>query len=160
MAAAMTFYTLPGLRFMWEGDYNGFSDPLDIHLRRETTQSPITSVQDFYDELFVLLRMPIFRHGDWEFCPVTGSNQDSTVMAWKWSYEGTSILCVVNYADSAGSGAIVIADASPVHGNDTIPVVDIWNDITYYRSVSILKTTGLFVIVNPYDYQIFQYHSN
>lgn len=78
-------------------------------------------------------------------------------MAWKWTQDDSKVLCVINYSDTQGSGAVVLSDAQPLNGNNTIPVTELFSGNVYYRNVNDLKSTGLFAIVDAWSAQIFKY---
>lgn len=156
-AAALVTYTLPGMRFFWEGDFNGFSAKLDIHLRRETDEPTNLSVWDFYAiNLFPIISDPVFKYGTWSgLLPI--QNSDGGIMAWGWQYKNEKRLCVLNFTPNQDGGAIVVSNAEAVNGNDTIPVTDLLSGVTYYRSATAMRTTGLDVLVNSWWAQIFTY---
>lgn len=43
-AAAALLYTLPGCRYYWMWDMDGFANQLDIHLRREQSENAVSDV--------------------------------------------------------------------------------------------------------------------
>ncbi|EGG19719.1 hypothetical protein DFA_00297 [Cavenderia fasciculata] len=148
---------MPGLRFFWWGDFEGYQYQLDVHLRREESEPAIGTVQGFYQNLTAIVSNPVFKYGDFEYLNVTGSSDSSQLIAYKWSYQGEKRLCVFNFSGQSGSGSIILSDAQPVNGNDTIPVTDLLSDTTYYRSASEMRSQGLFVVVNTWYGQIFTY---
>eukprot|EP01133_Synstelium_polycarpum_P012036 gene12036-14078_t len=156
-AAALVTYTLPGLRFFWWGDFEGYQNQLDVHLRREEEEPAIATTQEFYKNLTSIVSDPVFKYGDFEYLNVTSSDSSWTLIAYKWSYQNEKRLCVLNFSGTEGSGAIIVDDASPVNGNDTIPVTDLLSGTTFYRSAQEMRTTGLFVVVNTWYGQIFKY---
>ncbi|KYQ99996.1 hypothetical protein DLAC_03492 [Tieghemostelium lacteum] len=157
-AAALVTYTVPGLRFFWWGDFEGYKNPLDIHLRREEEEPAIATAMGFYQNFTSIVSDPVFKYGTFEYLNVTGSNQAYLLIAYKWSYQGEKRLCVLNFSDQEASGSIVLDDATPINGNDTIPLTDLLSGTTYYRNVNDLNSTGLFVIINSWYGQIFKYN--
>eukprot|EP01102_Stenamoeba_stenopodia_P008261 TRINITY_DN2358_c0_g1_i2.p1 TRINITY_DN2358_c0_g1~~TRINITY_DN2358_c0_g1_i2.p1 ORF type:complete len:372 (-),score=86.09 TRINITY_DN2358_c0_g1_i2:114-1229(-) len=155
-AAALLTYTLPGMRFFWEGDFNGFTAKLDIHLRRETDEPTNLSVWDFYTlHLLPIISDPVFKYGTWSgLLPVQGSD---TLLAWGWEYNSEKRLCVLNFSGNQAGGSIVVSNAEPVNGNDTIPVTDLLSGDVYYRSASQMRSSGLNVVISSWYAQIFEY---
>jgi len=156
-AAAMIMYTLPGLRFYWMWDMNGYKNKLDVHLRRELSEPSIGDVQNFYSRILKITNNDVFNYGDWVYLPVTGTNDNWRLIAYRWQYKDQKRLCVINYSDTDGSGYIQLTNADARNGNDTIPVTDLLSNQTYYRSARTMRTQGLFVVVNSWYAQIFQY---
>ncbi|GAM22240.1 hypothetical protein SAMD00019534_054150 [Acytostelium subglobosum LB1] len=156
-AAALVTYTLPGLRFFWWGDFEGYQYQLDVHLRREQEEPVVDTSIQFYNNLTKIVSDPVFKYGQFEYLNVTGSNEAWTLIAYKWTYQNEKRLCVLNFSGTQGSGNITLDDAEPVNGNDTIPVTDLLSGETFYRSAEQMRTTGLFVVVNTWYGQIFKY---
>eukprot|EP01101_Sappina_pedata_P009372 TRINITY_DN544_c0_g2_i1.p1 TRINITY_DN544_c0_g2~~TRINITY_DN544_c0_g2_i1.p1 ORF type:complete len:532 (+),score=136.62 TRINITY_DN544_c0_g2_i1:127-1596(+) len=159
-AASFVTYTLPGMRFFWMWDDFGFSDRLDVHLRRETTEQPDQAVDTFYNKqlLQILSQHSAFRWGTWQYRDVNNNSPNGALLAWTWSDNTEKILCVINFTPNQGSGSIVLPDASPVNGNDTIPVTDLLSGTTWYRSAQEMKTSGLGVVINSWYAQILKYN--
>ncbi|KAF2077465.1 hypothetical protein CYY_001238 [Polysphondylium violaceum] len=155
-AAALITYTLPGLRFFWWGDFQGYQNQLDVHLRREESEPAVDTAMVFYQNLTSIISDPVFKFGTFQYLNV--SNDDSgSLVAYKWSYQGEKRLCVLNFTGQDASGNIVLDDAEPLNGNDTIAVTDLLSSTTYYRSAEEMRTSGLFVIINSWYGQIFKY---
>jgi len=156
-AAALLTFTIPGLRFYWMWQFNGYSNQLDIHLRREEPEPAVPQVQQFYPIFLNITNSDVFRYGTWTYLGVSGSNSAWRLIAYRWEYENEKRLCVINYSDTSGSGSIVLSNAQPLNGNDTVPVTELLSGVTYYRSASQMRNQGLFVVVNPWFGQIFEY---
>jgi len=156
-AAALLTFTLPGLRFFWEGEWEGYSNQLDIHLRREEDEPAVGYVTQMYKSLTAIVSDPVFKKGQWTYLNVFGSETAGNLIAYRWNYQQERRLCIINYSGSQGSGNVVVADAQPVKGNDTIPITDLLSGTVYYRSASTMRNQGLYVIVNQWWAQIFSY---
>ena len=76
------------------------------------------------------------------------------ILAWKWAYKNEKRLVVVNYSDQYGSGAVKLSDCS---GNGNINVNELFSNTTYVRSAEELRKSGLFVVLKPWQSQIFSY---
>eukprot|EP00768_Dysnectes_brevis_P002888 gnl/Dysnectes_brevis/2107_a2444_2013.p1 GENE.gnl/Dysnectes_brevis/2107_a2444_2013~~gnl/Dysnectes_brevis/2107_a2444_2013.p1 ORF type:complete len:508 (+),score=96.26 gnl/Dysnectes_brevis/2107_a2444_2013:49-1572(+) len=156
-AAALVTFTLPGMRFHFQGQWVGKANKLDVHLRRSYDEPVIEATEDFYRKFLPLLDDPVWHLGVWTYCDVGGSDTDWRLMAWRYEYKSTRILVVVNYSDTSGSGSIILPNAYSQSGGDTIVVQDILNDQSYSRSASDMRSSGLYVIVDAWWAQIFKY---
>ncbi|KAN0012235.1 hypothetical protein ACTFIU_007533 [Dictyostelium citrinum] len=156
-AAALITYTLPGLRFFWWGDFQGYSNQLDVHLRREQSEPAIADAMAFYQTLTSIVSDPVFKNGEFTYLNCTNDQESWNLVAYKWTYQNERRLCVLNFSDQQGTGNIILDDAEPINGNDTIPVTDLLSNTTYYRSSEQMRTTGLYVIINSWYGQIFKY---
>jgi len=155
-AAALLTYTLPGMRFFYMGDFEGYVNKLDVHLRREASEPTVAQAYSFYQTFLSIINAPVFKLGQWQYMNVQGNN--TPLIAFHWSYNNDRRLCVINFSNQQqGWGTIVLPDAQPVNGNDTIPITDLLSGTVYERSASELRTTGLNVGVNSWYGQIFQY---
>jgi hypothetical protein len=81
-------------------------------------------VQDLYAQLTAITAQPVFQ-GQWAYQSVFGADSAWRLMAWTWADSEQKRLVVVNYSDSDGSGRVILANAAPVQGNDTIPVTEL-----------------------------------
>jgi len=124
-AAAMVSMTLPGMRFYFMGQELGYHNRLDVHLRRAVFENPSNGVDIFYNKLFSIINMDVFHEGTWTYLSAGNSNDSWRLVAWKWVLGNSKVLCVINYSTDKGSGSIILSDATPINGNDTIPVTDL-----------------------------------
>jgi len=156
-AAAMVSMTIPGMRFYFEGQQNGYFNKLDVHLRRALSENSHPGVQQFYSNFTHILAQPIFHTGQWSYENVFGTGDAWRLMAWKWSLNNKKVLCVINYSDQTGNGRVVLPDALPVNGSDEIPVTELFSRVVYQRSSKELRTNGIFVIINAWSIQMLEY---
>jgi len=156
-AAALITFTLPGMRFSWMWENYGYRNKLDVHLRREQSESVVSDVELFYNKFYSITNTDIFNYGTWTYLTVNGSNDSWRLIAYRWSYNNRRLLCVINYSDTQGSGNVVLSDAQPVNGNDTVLVTDLLSGSSWYRSANQMRTQGLSVVINSWYGQILQY---
>jgi len=154
-AAALIAFTLPGLRFYWMWQFEGYTSQLDIHLRREESQASVADVQKFYATLLPILNADVFKKGNWSWLSV--ENDNGQLIAYSWEYQDDKRLCVLNFNGNNAGGVIVVPNAQARNGNDTIPVTDLLTGTVYYRSASAMRTTGLNVLINEWYGQLFEY---
>lgn len=156
-AALMVAMTVPGMRFYNEGQQYGLKNRLQVQLRRSAVESIDTSVPKFYDAFTPILNRPVFHTGSWTPLPTQNDNNAWRLLAWKWTSDDEKLLVVVNYSDATGAGAVVLNDAQPIQGNNSIPVTDLLTGQTWERSASELQSSGLFVVIQPWTCQILKY---
>jgi glycosidase len=114
-AAALITYTIPGMRFFYQGQWEGRRLRLPVQLGREPqevvynnqglllgdialTQLPGFAVVEpvmviFYERLLQLLRQPALKQGQWERLHLGPKD----VLAWQWQWEEETYLIIVNY---------------------------------------------------------------
>eukprot|EP00762_Andalucia_godoyi_P004687 ANDGO_03533.mRNA.1 hypothetical protein (macronuclear) len=155
VGAVLVLHTLPGMRFNFHGQWNGFANKLEVHLRRSYAEPVNTYVASFYQKFLPILADPVFKLGTWTLLAAQG-DQASVLFAWSWAYGSTKRLCVINYSSSSAGGTVVVPDATAASG-DTITITDLLSGQSFQRSASQMRTTGLVVVVNSYFAQIFSY---
>lgn len=150
--AAVALLTLPGLRFFFQDQWFGYSRKLDVHLRRAISEDPNNNVVFFYNKFFEILKKHALKEGTWTWLTIDGSN---TIVTWKWVNGGQHILVTANFGDGQ-SGGYIKCDDAPLSGK-TIPVVELLSDTTYQRDPEEMRNKGLFVLLDGYQCQIFEY---
>jgi len=88
---------------------------------------------------------------------VINSNDNWRLLAWKWNYNDDKVLCLINYSTQTGSGAVLLSDAMPRNGNDTIPVTELFTSTVYWRSAQQIRSQGLYVVIDAFATQFFKY---
>lgn len=114
-AAAVITYTVPGLHFFYQGQWEGRKLRLPVQLGREPLEYnhtldglildpttalahlPELSVVDprisaFYDRLLAFLRQPALKNGQWTMVELSVD-----LLAWQWQLEEQNFLIVSNY---------------------------------------------------------------
>ena len=102
-AAAVITYTTPGLRFFHQGQFEGRKKRISPHLVRAPEEAPDKEIQEFYDHLLAVLRMPILKSGEWQWLTCQpawdGNGSWDSFVAHSWQGSGGErMLVVVNYA--------------------------------------------------------------
>ncbi|CAL5983030.1 Alpha_amylase catalytic region [Hexamita inflata] len=107
-AAALVSFTLPGMRFHFQGQWLGRKNKLEIHLRRSYDMAHDVdqpTVMD-YDILLPILKDAVWHEGKWTYKDVQGTGDCWRLMAWTWETADQSVLVVVNYSDQMASGKV------------------------------------------------------
>jgi hypothetical protein len=157
-AAAVITYTTPGLRFFHQGQFEGRKKRISPHLVRGPEEAPDKEIQEFYDQLLAVLRMPILKNGEWKWltCQPAWYGNDSwdsfIPHSWRGS-GGERLLVVVNYAPYSSQCYLQlpfpeIKDRS-VWFNDTL------SSARYDRDGNELLERGLYLDMGPWSYHIF-----
>ncbi|MEZ4985841.1 MAG: alpha-amylase family glycosyl hydrolase [Saprospiraceae bacterium] len=116
-AAALIAYTVPGMRFFYQGQWEGRRIRLPVQLGREPLetstsshglalsgiplakltrlQSVVPSMTAFYDFLLQLLRESLLQEGQWVLLPA----QHPSHIAWQWVLDGQRVYIGVNYGN-------------------------------------------------------------
>jgi hypothetical protein len=152
-AAALATYTLPGLRFYFQGQWSGFANKLDVHLRRAKAESGSAQTIELYNRLLPILNQPVFRDGAYTYLTLKGDDS-WRLMGWRWSGSNQKRLVVVNFSDVRAGCQVVVSD---VAGSGTITIAELLSGEKYDRSADEMRGTGLTVVIDAWSAQIFSY---
>jgi hypothetical protein len=98
----------PGLRFFHQGQLQGWSKKISIHLCRAPEQLHDRALGQFYEQLLACLRLPILRRGYWQLLECTpaeaGDETSNQFIAFVWAETGERkrLAVAVNYAPAPG----------------------------------------------------------
>jgi hypothetical protein len=104
-AASLITYLTPGMRFLHQGQREGFRTHISPHLCRGPAEPTDPRLAGWYDGLLELLREPIVRDGDWALAacaPVTAEERADAFVGWTWRLGVSWWLVVVNYGPEPG----------------------------------------------------------
>ena len=148
-AAGLVTFTLPGLRFHFDGQWLGRKNKLDVHLRRtyqpEKDQDQATIA--LYDKFLPILKDNVWHKGDWEQVNVQGTGDSWRLMGWTYDDGSQRVLVVVNYSDTQGTGKIKLSNV----GSGTISFTEKLSGEVYERDGAEVRNDGLFVIIGAWD---------
>jgi glycosidase len=145
-AAAVTAYTLPGLRFFQEGQAEGYRERPPVQMARTPEQKGDERARELYDALFRCLRDPVLDRGEWApltFASVEDGSAEGLVGS-RWRGADRLYLAIANFAAAPGRGHVMlplVADGPPVR---------IFDELTgerFERNRSDLLEHGLYVDV-------------
>ncbi|PHV68402.1 alpha-amylase family glycosyl hydrolase [Williamsia muralis] len=162
--AAVTSFTQPGARLVYDGQFEGRRVHLPVQLGRSPVEEVDNELLDFYGRLMKTVRDNVFRTGSWATAEITGWADNSTtadLLAWTW-HGDTRWVVVVNLGDQVASGMVRAAwdapgalDPQHVAPVDEVDLVDDTRDLRYRRSAADL-TEGLFVELGPRLWHLFR----
>ncbi|MEM7105832.1 MAG: alpha-amylase family glycosyl hydrolase [Bacteroidota bacterium] len=100
MAAAMVTYTVPGMRFVHDGQFEGVKNKVPVQLGRFPRTFANQRLIRFYTKLFKLINSEIFRNGDWGLIEVYPKDDDSfsNILAWEWRNGNDHAIVIINYS--------------------------------------------------------------
>ncbi len=167
-AAAIIAYTLPGMRFFYDGQWEGRRVRLPVQLGREPEELKCTCVQAeylaqqkltewvqpvckctyaFYEKLLQYLQQPIFQHGSWQQLEIEQGREH--LLAWKWHLDKTALVILVNYSNQSVHGRLSIFDGQP----EEVKLAEPWRAISY----QVNGKASLEVRLYPYEYRFMEY---
>ena len=141
-AAALTF-TLPGLRFFFDGQFEGADLRAPVQLGRWPANPDRADIRDLYSRLLKAIDQPLFHEGDWSLLNVHGAGDTTNgdLIAFAWRKGSELAVIAANITDHDAQGLLEIGDLPP---GDAFALKDRLSDETYHWSRADLGN-GLYV---------------
>jgi hypothetical protein len=158
-AAAVLTFLCPGLRFFHQGQADGRTKKIPVHLRRGPAEPVNLETRRFYDQLVDCLRRPEVRDGEWrllECSPAWDGNWtwDCFIcFAWQGG-GGNPLLAVVNYAPNQ-SQCYVNLPFQDIAG-EALRLQDLMGPAVYDRQGDELLSRGLYLDLPAWGYHVFE----
>lgn len=157
-AAAVIAYTVPGLRFFHQGQFEGRKIKVSPHLVRAPEEPSDVELGDFYARLLSVLRNPAVKNGMWERIELqpawegNGTSEAFIAHAWKGP-GGERMLVAVNYAPHPSQCYLPLQYLET--RNHVVRFRDLLGPAIYDRVGNILLFQGLYLDLQPWSYHIF-----
>ncbi|MGR8933764.1 MAG: alpha-amylase family glycosyl hydrolase [Gammaproteobacteria bacterium] len=159
-AAAVLTYFSPGLRFFHQGQLQGWTKKISVHLCRGPDQPIDTDLQEFYCWLLEALRQEVFRNGDWQLleCKPAWENNASweSLISFVWQApNGQRAIVAVNYAPQRSQCYALLP--WPDLAGHTYRLEDLMGSDSYeYRGDNLLSS-GLYLDLPAWGYEVFEF---
>jgi len=158
-AAAVLTFLCPGLRFFHDGQFEGRTKKLPVHLGRRPNEPVEQSVHDFYDRLLGCMNRPDFRDGQWQLLDCTpaweGNWTRDCFISFAWQNPGElPLLIVTNY--SANRSQCFLKFPFNGIGGHMVRLEDLLNPIVYERDGDELLSRGLYLDMPAWGYHAFK----
>jgi glycosidase len=157
-AAAVITYLAPGLRFFHEGQLEGRTVRVSMHLGRRPAERADDDLRAFYARMLACLRRPEAHDGEWHLgtCrPAWPGNPTSEqfIVSW-WQAGDRRLLSVVNYGDTRGQ-CYVTLDMSGLAGR-SFTLTDLLGGVSYLREGDGLAGNGLYLDMPAWGHHVFE----
>ena len=158
-AAAVLTYFCPGLRFFHQGQRDGLTKRIPVHVGRGPVEPVNPELRQFYDRLVCCLRHPEARKGKWQLLDCTPAWDGN----WTWDgficfawhgVDGTPLIVVVNYAPNQSQCYLHIP-FDEIRGG-TVRLRDLMGPATYHRQGDEILSRGLYLDLPPWGYHVFE----
>lgn len=157
-AAIVMLFTLPGMKLIYDGQFEGKLTKLPVQLGREPEENFNEQINSFYKKVMKTTNTGIFKNGNWYLTDTLqaweGNSSNTNMASWIWDKNENRILVVVNFANHRSQCRIKF-DTKNYSGDFIIR--DILNDVEYNRSVEEINRDGLYIDLKPYSSHIFLY---
>jgi hypothetical protein len=156
LAAATVMSTIQGMKFYYDGQFEGKKIKLPVQLGREPEEKVSNTVYRYYEKLLNITKEDIFVYGKWEILePITAGNGNlsfQNFFSWQWSYNDSRALVIINYSELTSQCRIKLDIKSE---KEFIVLYDQLNGKVFDRSVSELNNVGIFIELKGFASHIF-----
>lgn len=156
LAAAVVISTIQGMRFYYDGQFEGKKTKLPVQLGREPVEKPSVMVQTYYDKLLEITKEEIFKKGEWQLLNPLNTDPENlsgdNFLTWQWSLGTEMRIVVINYSHSTSQCRLKLD--LPTSLNE-IALKDLLTGAVYKRSVKEISEPGLFIELKGYQSHIF-----
>lgn len=162
-AAAVITYSIPGLRFFHQGQFEGRKKRISPHLIRAPHETADHEIHSFYERLLEAIRNPILKSGEWQsiLCQPAWEGNESwdAFITHGWSNtNNTRILVAVNYAPHSSQCYVKLPfDEIRDH---SVQFKDALSLACYERAGNELLERGLYLDLPAWSYHVFHVEIN
>jgi hypothetical protein len=157
-AAAAIAFLVPGMRFFYDGQFEGRKAHPSMHVGRRPPEEPDAATQNFYGRLMPCLKRPEVHDGAWHLwqCRAAweGNATWENMIVHTWTDGERRLLVAVNYAPVAGQCYVTLD--LPGLAASTFELRDLTGDARYEREGDGLRTSGLYLDMPAWGYHVFE----
>ena len=154
-AAGTIAATLGGMIFMNHGQWSGYKNKLEIHLRRAEEEMEDGGVKLYYKRLMQIIQDSAFTGSGFYYINDIKGEKKNDFVAFIREEGEKHYLVVVNYSDSTGCSNVPIYN---IAGNGEKTLHEVVDDVEYIRNIDTIRKEGLVVCLYPWQTQIFKYN--
>ncbi len=156
LAAAVVISTIPGMKFYFDGQFEGKKTRLPVQLGREPREKTCANVKNFYDKLLSVTKDKIFTEGEFKrldtFSTGFDNNSYENIFAFMWKSNNEMRIIAINYSDTTSQCRIIF---DPGTKEAKITLTDQLTGENYKRKTEEIKNPGLYVELKGYRSHIF-----
>jgi hypothetical protein len=110
-ASASVAATVPGMRFFYDGQFEGRRVRLPMQLGKDVAEQADSGLEAFYARLLSAVDEPVFHDGEWALLDIQPLDQSSLdLVAWRWALGEERRIVVANLGMSCAQGRLVLGD--------------------------------------------------
>ena len=157
-AAATLAFTVPGLRFFFDGQFAGAAERAPVQLGRWPIDPDRPDLRDLYARLLTAIDTPLFHDGHWSLLDVRGAGDTTNgdLLASAWRHANQLAVIVANVTDRPAQGLV---EVGILPSGDTFELEDQLSDQRYTWSRADLAN-GLYVRLGTGDAHLFLFNAD
>jgi hypothetical protein len=148
-AAASIVAAAPGMRFFYDGQFEGRRVKVPVQLGRWPDEPQDDVIRALYERILAFASDEVFHEGEWRLPPITHAGDDThhQIVALRWKTGQTLALVVANVGGMTAQAHVdVSADLPPRAAFD---FADALTGETYRWTMASLQEHGLYVRLGP-----------
>jgi len=147
--------TLPGMRFYYQGELEGWSEYLPITLRMGVDRPADQVTQAFFEKIIRISNEEVFHQGNWRLLPVAPERDDTSqnLIVYEWRSDKSWKVIAVNLAGYASQGYVHFIDQ--LFPSPDYVFYDELDGTRYERKGDQLRQAGLFVRREAFQAHLF-----
>jgi hypothetical protein len=144
-AAVALATTVPGMRFFFDGQLDGWRIRVPVQLARWPDEPVDSSVRALYDRALAFASQPLLRDAEWRLLEVRDAwdHTSSSIVSYRWRTAAALAIIVVNLSASTAQAHIGLDADLPA--TSTLTFEDALTGVRYPWARNALERTGLFV---------------
>jgi hypothetical protein len=148
-----------GLRFFHDGQFEGRTRKVSVHVDRRPVEPVESSLRDFYARLLSCVTQPEIRDGEWQLldaAPAWDGNWTwECFVSFAWQQPGSQpLVVVVNYAPNR-SQCYLRLPIDEIRGHP-VRAQDLMGSVIYERAGDELTSRGLYLDMPRWGFHVFR----
>ena len=156
-AAAVITFLVPGMRFFYEGQLEGRTTHVSMHIGRRPQERIDQNLRSFYERLLQTLGRDEVHEGEWRLWSCRQAWADNHTwdqfIVFSWENNNRRLLAAVNYGPVSGQ-CYVTLDEPGIAGR-TFTMVDLLGEGRYEREGDGLASNGLYLDLPAWGFNLF-----
>jgi hypothetical protein len=157
VAAAVVTYLAPGLRFFHDGQAEGRTVHVSMHVGRRPAEADDPASLELHARLLAVLARPEVHDGEFRLLPPRpawdGNPSHEPFVALLWTLGDRVLLAVANYRETRGQ-CYVTVDTPSIAGR-RVRLLDQLSDASYEREGDDLRAQGLYLDMPAWGAHVF-----
>ena len=158
-ASAVLTFLCPGMRFFHQGQLEGFTKRIPVHLCRGPEEPTEPELSRFYERLLACLRREEPRLGEWQLLESSeawdGNWTHDSIICFAWHGPAqTSLIVPVNFAPHQSQCYVRIP--LPETSGSAVRFRDLMSPAVYDRCGQEVFSPGLYLDLPPWAYHVFE----
>ncbi len=158
-AAAVIAMTIPGARFVQDGQIEGKKVRIPVQMGKEPDETPDAETIAFYKVLLEYASQKTLHDGRWRLLEVTPDSENDqaflNLMAWTWQDEKNFRLVVVNYSPAPAQGRLSIPQ-DWLGSRGMVQLLDKMSGTIYQSDLARMTQDGLGIQLRPWKSHLFE----